>query len=62
MQGANEKGEAIDALFVASLLFMVFVLFFIFWFPSMLDQEGKGLLDLISPLRTVLVFWLAIKL
>lgn len=42
--------------------FMVFVLFFIFWFPSMLDQEGKGLLDLISPLRTVLVFWLAIEL
>ena len=42
--------------------FMVFVLFFISWFPSMLDQEGKGLLDLISPLRTVLVFWLAIEL
>lgn len=41
---------------------MVFVLFFIFGFPSMLDQEGKGLLDLISPLRTVLVFWLAIEL
>lgn len=66
VQGAKWKGRSNQCFVCCFCLLCVahgfcFV-FFIFWFPSALNQEGKSFLNLISQLRTVLVFWLSIEL